>query len=76
MTPQLILTLSPAGALLVELPGANGSRRRVELKPGEAEGSLLRMLQAQLRREVEIGLDGAPTERQVEHWEHSSNGIT
>src|SRR5512142_2702625 len=35
-TPQLILTLAPGGQLVVELPGANGSRRQVKLE-GSAE---------------------------------------
>ena len=39
------------------------------MKTGEAGETLLRILQAQLLDQVEIGLDGAPTGQQVEHWE-------
>lgn len=66
--PQVIVTLAPNGALIAELPGPNGARRQVPLgkDPGE---TLLRILQGQLSSRVEIGLDGAPTEAQVRHWE-------
>jgi hypothetical protein len=33
------------------------------------EETLTRMLQGQLNSRVEIGLDGAPTQAQVRHWE-------
>ena len=66
MIPQLILTLSPAGDLLVELPGVNGSRRQI---PVTNLSTLQTILQAQLRHQTNIGLDGAPTARQVLHWE-------
>lgn len=68
--PQLILTLSPQGQLIAELPGANGARRQVKLH-GDDEtvvASLHRMLAAQLRGRVAIGLDGAPTQAQERHW--------
>jgi hypothetical protein len=32
MTPQLIISLSPQGELVAELPGLNGARRKVELQ--------------------------------------------
>ena len=69
-TPQLILTLAPGGQLVVELPGANGSRRQVKLEGSDEDiiASLLRMLQAQLRSQISIGLDGAPTQAQARHW--------
>lgn len=67
--PQIIVTLSPSGLLQVELPGANGGRRKIELRSGEGERDLLRMLGAQLHAHYAIGEDGAPTEQQVQHWE-------
>ena len=74
LIPQLIITLSrDQASLQAELPGANGSRRVVALGSGEDfHSACLRILQAQARRHVEIGLDGAPTERQVKHWEHEA----
>lgn len=68
-TPQLILTLSPQGLLQVELPGANGGRRKIELRDSEAVADLKRMLVAQLSAHYAFGEDGAPTEQQVKHWE-------
>lgn len=68
-TPQVLISLSPEGSLVAELPGANGSRRKVVLKDHEAVASLRRMLQAQANSQWEIGTDGAPTARQVKHWE-------
>lgn len=70
--PQVLVTLSPDGQLIAELPGANGSRRRVELRRGCEAESLTRMLQAQLASQVAIGEDGAPTQAQVRHWERHS----
>jgi hypothetical protein len=66
--PQVIVTLAPNGTLIAELPGPNGARRQVPLgpKPGE---TLTRILQNQLSNRTEIGLDGAPTQAQVRHWE-------
>lgn len=71
-TPQLIVTLTPQGALAVELPGHMATRRQVLLAQGEAGPTLLRMLEAQARDGMEIGLDGAPTQAQVRHWERHS----
>jgi hypothetical protein len=66
--PQVIVTLAPNGTLIAELPGPNGARRQVPLgkNPGE---TLTRILQNQLSNRTEIGLDGAPTQAQVRHWE-------
>ena len=36
-TPQLILTLDAGGKLAAELPGTNGSRRKVELAPKQSD---------------------------------------
>jgi hypothetical protein len=78
--PQVIVTLAPNGTLIAELPGPNGARRQVALGSGFrkdmgrdpvplVEESLTRILQGQLASRVEIGLDGAPTQAQVKHWE-------
>lgn len=65
MTPQLILTLSPAGDLQIELPGANGSRRVVQV---EGIDQLRRILYAQLHGERGIGSESEPTEAALRHW--------
>lgn len=67
--PQLILTLSPQGALVVELPGSFATRRKIELREADALATLRRILEAQAQDQTEIGLDGAPTTAQVKHWE-------
>lgn len=67
--PQLTVTLTPDGQLAVELPGHQSTRRQVILRLAEAGASLARMLEAQARDQTEIGLDGAPTVKQVQHWE-------
>ena len=69
-SPQMIISLSPTGELVTELPGLNGSRRKVILIRGEAEEKIRHILQAQLKNKIEIGLDGAPTQSQVKHWEN------
>ncbi len=67
--PQLILSLSPEDALVLELPGPGGLRRKVELRPGQEAEIMLRILRAQREDRTEIGFDGSPTQAQVEHWE-------
>lgn len=67
--PQIIVSLLPDGQMCVELPGPSASRRKVELREGEVEQTLRRILEHQMLGEVEIGLDGAPTGAQVLHWE-------
>lgn len=67
--PQIIVSLLPDGQMCVELPGPSASRRKVELREGEVEQTLRRILEHQMLGHVEIGLDGAPTGAQVEHWE-------
>lgn len=68
--PQLIITLSPTrDALQLELPGVNGLRRVVPVRTQDLATTCLRILCAQAERKVQIGLDGAPTQRQVRHWE-------
>ncbi len=69
MIPQIIVSLSPNGELVAELPGLNGSRRKVNLKSGSAEKDLIHILKSQLKNKIEIGLDGAPTQSQTLHWE-------
>lgn len=68
-TPQVIVTLSPQGGLVVELPGANGGRHRVELRHGAEGEDLRRILEAQLGQRCQLGEDGSPTQAQVKHWE-------
>ena len=65
MTPQLIITLSPAGAVQAELPGANGSRRVV---PVHSIDQIQRILLAQARGERGIGTDAEPTTAALIHW--------
>ncbi len=67
--PQILVTLSPQGNLIAELPGTQATRRQVPLRTSEAGETLLRILQAQANTQVELGLDGAPTVKQVQHWE-------
>lgn len=68
--PQIIITLTPDhSALQAELPGLNGTRRVIPLRSADIAETLLRILQGQHRQKVEIGLDGAPTARQIWHWE-------
>lgn len=67
--PQLILTLSPEGGLVLELPGTQSTRRQVPVRDGELAQTCHRILQAQMADQVEIGADGAPTVQQVKHWE-------
>lgn len=72
-SPQLLITLTPDRlGLQAELPGTNGSRRVVSLSSKAFFSDCLRMLLAQANLKVEIGLDGAPTQAQVKHWEGHS----
>ncbi len=67
-SPQVLVTLSADDKLVIEL--AKGAiRHQVVLRGGDAEATLLRILRAQRESRVEIGLDGAPTQAQVTHWE-------
>jgi hypothetical protein len=71
MTPQVLITLSPDGSLIAELPGINGSRRQV---PITSLSSIRTILSAQLSRSpTTIGTDGAPTSGQVRHWEQHTS---
>lgn len=68
--PQVIVTIHPeTGDLVVELPGFMATRRTITLREADAGASLKRILAAQASNRAEIGLDGAPTQRQVQHWE-------
>lgn len=69
-TPQLILSLGPEG-LQTELPGAFATRRKLVLHgtPEQKLATIERILEALGQDLTEIGLDGAPTEAQVRHWE-------
>ena len=73
-SPQVILTISPTGQLQLELPGANGARRKVEVNEDNLAPIARRILEAQALRAVAIGEDGAPTQAQVRHWESHGNG--
>lgn len=68
--PQVIVTLSPDGAIQVELPAAGATRRVILLRPGEEGATLRRILEEQRSGNIAIGQDGAPTSSQVSHWEH------
>jgi hypothetical protein len=67
--PQVLVTITPEGGLAIELPGQQATRRQVLLREGDAGVTLLRILKAQQDHRVELGLDGAPTGAQVNHWE-------
>src|SRR3954464_15533162 len=71
MTPQIILTLSPSGQLVLERPMA-GSRQTIPIAPGSLESTARRILLAQLRSESHLGQDGLPTTAQVNHWNRHS----
>lgn len=68
-TPQLLVTLNPQGELCIELPGEQATRRQVICRDSEIAATLHRILLAQALDRTEIGLDGAPTQAQVRHWE-------
>lgn len=69
MIPQVLLSLLPSGELALELPGPNGLRRKIELGQRPLE-TILRVLREQQAKPAQrIGLDGAPTQTQVLHWE-------
>jgi len=75
--PQLILVMLPNGKLATEVPGPNGARRRLELKPGQVESTILEIMRGRIARRIEVGLDGSPTQHQVRHWQqhpHYING--
>lgn len=73
MVVQLLLTLSSAGDIIAELPGANGARRQI---PINDLSTIRRILQAQqLSAERRIGHDAAPTVAQVRDWETVINHI-
>ena len=68
-TPSVIVSLSPAGTLVMHLPGANGGLRAVPMRDSETAATLHRVLAAQFAAHYSIGEDGAPTQGQVAHWE-------
>ena len=67
MEPKVTVTLNANGELVAELPGLNGARRHLILR--DVASDLCRILQAQLSNKSTIGLDGAPTQGQIKHWE-------
>ncbi len=72
-TPQLLLTLSPTGALQAELPGPNGARRTISIEEIEGRtaaademiGTIKRLLANQHLGRTSIGEGGAPTQWQL-----------
>lgn len=76
--PELHLTLSPEGHLMMLLPGANG-QREVELRSGTdaKDASALATIERVLRgmwmeQERALGREGAPTSAQAQHWQRHS----
>lgn len=61
--------LSPEGKLTLALPGFLNGSRDIVLRKDEAGETLVRILMALSEDKTEIGLDGAPTQAQVHHWE-------
>ncbi len=70
--PQILVTLSPEGQLVLELPGSQATRRQLVCRDSDIAQTLHRMLEAQQADRTEIGLDGSPTQAQVSHWERHS----
>lgn len=69
---QLLVVLSPEGGLAVELPGANGTRRKVTMPtdPAAAMSCLRSMLLAQQQDGLigKLGSRSAPTQWDVDRW--------
>lgn len=68
--PQIIISLLPDGNLAAELPGINGMRRKVYIRPGRLEPDIIHALKSQLSGSTKIGEDGAPDVHQVRHWDN------
>jgi hypothetical protein len=49
MTPQLIISLSPQGELVAELPGLNGARRKINLNANKQSNSAISFASQTLR---------------------------
>ena len=71
MTPQVTLTLSPSGQIVIERMMA-GMRQQIPISDGNLESIVRRILTAQSQRETRLGEDGQPTESQVKCWERHS----
>ena len=74
MTPQLLITLSPSGDLVAELPGHQATRRQLPLDVRTAGAVIRRILEAQASGKAHltadaIGHESAPTQAQVRDWE-------
>jgi len=66
--PQVIVSLSPYGTLVIELSGANGTRRQIIPRDDAAFMVNIRgVLEAQARGEKGIGEAGAPTQSEIDH---------
>jgi hypothetical protein len=67
-----MVSLRPDGGLEINLPGPNEGVRSIPLRDTttiNAIETIRQILVALARGENEIGLDGAPTRQQVNHWE-------
>ena len=66
---SLTLSLSSAGELVAEFPGAQNSTRKLELRPGFEIETIIHVLQVQARDLHGIGTDAEPTSAQFHHWQ-------
>jgi hypothetical protein len=71
-SPSVIVSLAPNGGLQLELPGSGERTRAIPLRRTttiDPASTIQRILDGLLASQCAIGLDGAPTRAQVEHWE-------
>lgn len=71
-SPHVIVSLAPSGGLQLELPGPAGGSRAIPLKWTAAvdpSRTIERVLNSLAQGQSAIGLDGAPTRQQLQHWE-------
>lgn len=71
-SPSVIVSLSPSGGLQLELPGVVGTARIIPLRRTtsiDPVKTIETVLVALAAGQHSIGLDGAPTRAQVDHWE-------
>lgn len=69
---HVIVSLAPSGGLQLELPGSAGGSRAILLKWTSAvdpSRTIERVLNSLAQGQSAIGLDGAPTRQQLQHWE-------
>ena len=70
MTAEVTIRRSASGELMLALPGSLKDREI----PVTSLATISRVLRNIETGEIDLGLDGAPTEMQVWHWEH--HGVT